>query len=233
MGDVNRKVFNVLYTKSSVKKRKVYQDGYLILFRRTGINTTVSLVDSTNHELTKKAIQENECSKYCENIQTVLGAYDIQIEKENCESITISETKFDNPINNITSVPPYKIARTLPTSRTVETAKQSENFLSSICITKSEKLTVTDSALLRAMRRHQIDGANIILERITKPFSVTGDDTLGSGEYMGCILADEMGLGKTLTTIAAVYTYIKISKSKAVVVCPSSLVNNWAAEVYI
>ena len=54
----------------------------------------------------------------------------------------------------------------------------------------------------------------------------------------GCILADEMGLGKTLQTITLVWTLLKQSlKSpfqptikKALIVCPSSLVFNWASE---
>ncbi|MDA7935499.1 DEAD/DEAH box helicase [Akkermansiaceae bacterium] len=43
---------------------------------------------------------------------------------------------------------------------------------------------------------------------------------------MGGILADDMGLGKTLQTL----TFIKARGGKALVVCPSSLVFNWAAE---
>ena len=43
---------------------------------------------------------------------------------------------------------------------------------------------------------------------------------------MGGILADDMGLGKTLQTL----TFIKLRGGQALVVCPSSLVSNWAAE---
>ncbi|YCM45161.1 DEAD/DEAH box helicase [Verrucomicrobiaceae bacterium 227] len=43
---------------------------------------------------------------------------------------------------------------------------------------------------------------------------------------MGGILADDMGLGKTLQTL----TLIKLRGGQALVVCPSSLVSNWAAE---
>jgi superfamily II DNA or RNA helicase len=43
---------------------------------------------------------------------------------------------------------------------------------------------------------------------------------------MGGILADDMGLGKTLQTL----TFIEKQGGKALVVCPSSLVSNWAAE---
>ena len=43
---------------------------------------------------------------------------------------------------------------------------------------------------------------------------------------MGGILADDMGLGKTLQTL----TFIQKRGGQALVVCPSSLVSNWAAE---
>ena len=47
-----------------------------------------------------------------------------------------------------------------------------------------------------------------------------------SQNEMGGILADDMGLGKTLQTL----TYIEKKGGRALVVCPSSLVSNWAAE---
>jgi superfamily II DNA or RNA helicase len=43
---------------------------------------------------------------------------------------------------------------------------------------------------------------------------------------MGGVLADDMGLGKTLQTL----TFISEKGGEALVVCPSSLVSNWAAE---
>lgn len=47
-----------------------------------------------------------------------------------------------------------------------------------------------------------------------------------AGLGMGGILADDMGLGKTLQTL----TFIEKKGGNALVVCPSSLVSNWAAE---
>ena len=47
----------------------------------------------------------------------------------------------------------------------------------------------------------------------------------------GCILSDEMGLGKTLMTIATISAlHRKNRTNRFVVVCPASLVNNWARE---
>ena len=54
----------------------------------------------------------------------------------------------------------------------------------------------------------------------------------------GCILADDMGLGKTLQSIAVLWTLLKQGMEKgkpavrrAIVVCPTSLVKNWEAEI--
>eukprot|EP00980_Cylindrotheca_fusiformis_P002143 scaffold481_cov208-Cylindrotheca_fusiformis.AAC.9 len=49
--------------------------------------------------------------------------------------------------------------------------------------------------------------------------------------FRGAILADEMGLGKTLMTIAAICALHRQKRDRRfVVVCPSSLVTNWANE---
>lgn len=57
-------------------------------------------------------------------------------------------------------------------------------------------------------------------------------------EGNGCILADDMGLGKTLQSITVLWTLLKQGKEKgqpavkrAIVVCPTSLVKNWEAEI--
>mmetsp|Transcript_23138 Transcript_23138/g.48036 ORF Transcript_23138/g.48036 Transcript_23138/m.48036 type:complete len:1065 (-) Transcript_23138:305-3499(-) len=47
----------------------------------------------------------------------------------------------------------------------------------------------------------------------------------------GAVLADEMGLGKTLMTIATIFAlYRRKRDHRFIVVCPSSLVSNWAIE---
>jgi hypothetical protein len=65
----------------------------------------------------------------------------------------------------------------------------------------------------------------------------------------GSILADDMGqreasslpialivllgLGKTLTAIAVLWAYLKGGKAKGLIICPSSLVENWEKEVWL
>lgn len=47
----------------------------------------------------------------------------------------------------------------------------------------------------------------------------------------GAVLADEMGLGKTLMTIATIFALHRRKRDRRfIVVCPSSLVSNWAKE---
>jgi DNA repair and recombination protein RAD54 and RAD54-like protein len=50
-------------------------------------------------------------------------------------------------------------------------------------------------------------------------------------EKRGAILADEMGLGKTLMTITTIVSLHRRNRSERfIVICPSSLVSNWAQE---
>jgi DNA repair and recombination protein RAD54B len=87
---------------------------------------------------------------------------------------------------------------------------------------------VVDPFLARHMRPHQKEGVRWMFQ------GVMG---LRSPGRCGAILADEMGLGKTLQTLALIWTLSRqgpggapVAK-RSVVVCPASLVNNWAAEV--
>ncbi|EKX49058.1 hypothetical protein GUITHDRAFT_52900, partial [Guillardia theta CCMP2712] len=90
---------------------------------------------------------------------------------------------------------------------------------------------VLDPVLGMHMKPHQIAGTKFLYKNLmTKhPNSIVS----------GCILADEMGLGKTLQSIALIWTLMKQSPfsltdpivRKAIIVCPSSLVFNWANEI--
>ena len=86
---------------------------------------------------------------------------------------------------------------------------------------------VLDPVLAEKVRPHQAEGIRFIWE------ACMGRRALGCG----CFLADDMGLGKTLQTIAVIHTFLHQSPrggpqvGNALVLCPTSLVLNWAAEV--
>jgi DNA repair and recombination RAD54-like protein len=83
--------------------------------------------------------------------------------------------------------------------------------------------------LCQFLRPHQRAGVEFCCE------CLLGTRAFGGN---GCILADDMGLGKTLQAIATLYSLMKSGKKgpenpivkRCIVVCPCSLVNNWAQE---
>ncbi|KAK9862147.1 hypothetical protein WJX84_007326 [Apatococcus fuscideae] len=80
----------------------------------------------------------------------------------------------------------------------------------------------------RQLRPHQREGVQFLYSCVS---------FLASSNHCGAILADEMGLGKTLQIIALIWTLLKQgpqgrpSLKKVIVVTPSSLTSNWAAEI--
>lgn len=88
---------------------------------------------------------------------------------------------------------------------------------------------VIDPRLAKVLRPHQIEGVKFMYRCVTGMIDEKAN---------GCIMADEMGLGKTLQCITLLWTLLKQSPEagkstiqKAIVVCPSSLVRNWANEL--
>ncbi|KAF2123494.1 hypothetical protein P153DRAFT_371686 [Dothidotthia symphoricarpi CBS 119687] len=87
---------------------------------------------------------------------------------------------------------------------------------------------VVDPVLSKHLREHQREGVQFLYE------CVMGMRCEGEG----AIMADEMGLGKTLQTIALLWTLMKQNPihdsppvvTKALVVCPAGLVDNWKRE---
>eukprot|EP01061_Rhynchopus_euleeides_P041807 TRINITY_DN73098_c0_g1_i1.p1 TRINITY_DN73098_c0_g1~~TRINITY_DN73098_c0_g1_i1.p1 ORF type:complete len:1095 (+),score=464.44 TRINITY_DN73098_c0_g1_i1:226-3285(+) len=86
---------------------------------------------------------------------------------------------------------------------------------------------VVDPVIGDKLRPHQVIGVKFMWD------CITGVRVPG---YYGCILADEMGLGKSIQAITLLWTALHQSKygaplaKKAIVVAPSSLVDNWCNE---
>ncbi|RKP24026.1 P-loop containing nucleoside triphosphate hydrolase protein [Syncephalis pseudoplumigaleata] len=88
---------------------------------------------------------------------------------------------------------------------------------------------VLDPMLAQILRPHQVEGVRFLYE------CTTG---MRVENAYGCIMADEMGLGKTLQCITLLWTLLRQSPNprqptidKCLIVCPSSLVKNWANEL--
>ena len=84
-------------------------------------------------------------------------------------------------------------------------------------------IDLLDISLKNNMQKHQIVAVEFILSRLV------GNDF--SFNQTGAILADDMGTGKTLIGIAVVQAICRLYTCKSVIVCPSSLIENWKFEM--
>eukprot|EP00978_Attheya_sp_CCMP212_P018129 scaffold49244_cov52-Attheya_sp.AAC.8 len=86
-----------------------------------------------------------------------------------------------------------------------------------------------------SLRPHQREGITFLWNCLTGASpalqAVAQRSGAGDAATRGAVLADEMGLGKTLMTITTVFALHRRNKeNRFIVVCPSSLVSNWAKE---
>ncbi|KAG6541996.1 hypothetical protein Mapa_016633 [Marchantia paleacea] len=87
---------------------------------------------------------------------------------------------------------------------------------------------IVDPYLSSKLRQHQREGVQFMYD------CVMG---LKNSKFTGCLLADAMGLGKTLQVIALIWTLLhqgpkgRPAVRRVLVICPSSLVENWGKEV--
>lgn len=131
--------------------------------------------------------------------------------------------------------PPPSDADTSTESNTPPPTKKAPSLAAILGITTEKKKehpkvpVVIDPRLAKILRPHQVEGVKFLYRCTTGMVMPNAN---------GCIMADEMGLGKTLQCIALMWTLLRQSPegkggviSKCVIVCPASLVKNWANEL--
>lgn len=149
--------------------------------------------------------------------------YDPTIDDEPTPEIRIDLSQamdVDSPTNMPPPPKPSKVHKSLAQILGIEDKTDD---------TKPKVPVVIDPRLAKILRPHQVEGVKFLYKAVT--------GRLQSDAY-GCIMADEMGLGKTLQCIALMWTLLKQSPvagtpeiKKCIIVCPSSLVRNWANEL--
>ncbi|EME47905.1 hypothetical protein DOTSEDRAFT_102471, partial [Dothistroma septosporum NZE10] len=133
-----------------------------------------------------------------------------------------SKDKASRPVNNNVEVPKPRFspnAENALVMRRPDSAPKGKQIVD----------VVVDPILSRELRKHQREGVAFLYECVMGMKDYDGE---------GAILADEMGLGKTLQTIALIWTLLKQTPfwkgqpivSKALVVCPVTLIRNWQKE---
>lgn len=129
-----------------------------------------------------------------------------------------SENPNKNEVNSL--VPIKKRKKTVAEMLGLDTLSEKKKEHPKVAVVLDPKLKLRD---------HQIEGVKLLYR------CVMG---LVQENATGCILADEMGLGKTLQCIALMWTLLKQSPEghrgtieKCIVICPASLVRNWANEL--
>lgn len=154
---------------------------------------------------------------------------ELKIEEENAaQEAALSKSKSKTPESS-----PESTQR--PASRFKLYNKKSLNELLGISDSNEDPVSkfpnvpvVIDPKLAKILRPHQREGVRF-LYRCTSG--------LVDARAKGCIMADEMGLGKTLQCLTLMWTLLKQGPrgkrtiEKCIVVCPSSLVKNWANEI--
>ncbi|KAH7109846.1 DNA repair and recombination protein RAD26 [Dendryphion nanum] len=139
-----------------------------------------------------------------------------------------ARTQFRTPLLNSTVVP--KTNSSVPQPRHDPTLPNALVMKRPKIVPKGKQVVdvVVDPILSKHLRDHQREGVKFLYE------CVMGMRCEGEG----AIMADEMGLGKTLQTITLLWTLLKQNPiyesgpvvTKALVVCPAGLVENWRRE---
>ena len=245
-----RRCFAVLYTKNGQKKRKVYVDGVMTV--EAGPTTKVTLYDTSAKQVTRLSDGKFNASLEAGD-DTQVGYYLVQIDREVPIAEYTSGRIFGGGDTGSENVDPAAALNLSAKARA--RAGQAPARGASASAGRGQPAT-TRAAGRGSLRK--LGGAAGAAAPSTRPdlplplhpriwdkmrphqrsgLCFLWRATNGQGGFRGhgAILGDEMGLGKTLQAVALLHatlypTDARVSR-KAVVVCPSSLVRNWAAEL--
>ena len=145
---------------------------------------------------------------------------DLNLLEEMSETLDIDYSKVTNGVINL------PINRSLYLEKLMDSKKQ-------INVAKNEKFTELIDSIGNSEISNDIEIDKEFEEKL-RDYQKVGYRWLKTLEKykFGGILADDMGLGKTLQIIALLSRELKLkNKATSIVVCPSTLVLNWKAEV--
>jgi hypothetical protein len=197
------KLYQVKYSRD----RQDPKAGYLIYDQKT---MWVWLKDKNKATIRKGAVAVDFVEELVVGKTISCAGYSIIILSE--VLIPTKSTCQESALTNALTEPAIEdIVHPLPLSRNQE---------------NSTKRVFLDPSLMRVMRKYQIEAAEFLLRRLQN-----ANDQPNSIPLTGAILADEMGTGKTLSALAAISALCSDRSTKAIVVCPSSLVSNWRKEI--
>nr|PIM02397.1 SNF2 family N-terminal domain-containing protein [Toxoplasma gondii COUG] len=227
--------YEVLYTKRSMKKRKKYNDGVLLV--KEG---SIALLDDAGAVVAKSTSRCGWSTEKGPGSTLVLGNFEVEI----CEQIMEEEYSSGRHfIGNCSSACASILGTSANPLRQVQAPMESNVLFQQAATTSAEKacphgafeIAVSETA---TGERHRI-WIDAFLNKHLRPHQREGISWMYNQllEGGGCILADTMGLGKTLQAISLVWVAVsqpaglRPLASKCCVVCPASLVGNWTHEV--
>lgn len=218
--------FEVLATEKFKKKnvKKVNLSNISVRLESSLLEMDISKIDIDLDEI-KKILQNYNIKKKYYKLKN--GDF-LQLEQS-------KELDLLNDISNSLDVDFSKINNgviKLPPSRSIYLEKMLDKN-KEISVTKNDKYC---NLINNISNKNFSDKITISksFEKVLRPYQKVGYKWLKVLESynFGGILADDMGLGKTLQIIALLESSLKSSTKKpSIVVCPSSLVLNWKAEV--
>eukprot|EP00658_Telonema_sp_P-2_P042159 TRINITY_DN30223_c0_g2_i1.p1 TRINITY_DN30223_c0_g2~~TRINITY_DN30223_c0_g2_i1.p1 ORF type:complete len:489 (-),score=58.53 TRINITY_DN30223_c0_g2_i1:134-1600(-) len=220
-----------MYTAVSNKKKKIYSDGIL----RLRPKQNCELYSMENKSLGKVL---TPCTLSCTVDQELkVGRQEVEIQAPISAEDFHSKACFEDSSQIASEIATERGQKQLQKAKTLPVAvpkltgavAPADALVLWPASESGQQCDVfVDRKLQRALRPHQIEGVQFLFDCVAK-----------QKDRSGAILADHMGLGKTLQSICLLHTMLfqngpqgRPLGRKAMIVCPSSLVENWRTEFH-